>query len=284
MKKIIFYLLALSFTIITSCSDDKLGPSIFDTEPLPKNEFDEWLEDSIRSQYNIRFNYRWEDIESDMEYNLIPADYNKSFELAKLVKYLWLGAYDELTGNRDFLSIYVPKVIQLVGSPAVNKDTQTIVLGTAEGGLKITLYNVNALNLVNPDIEVLNEYYFKTMHHEFAHILHQTKNYPVSYNEISAGNYSSGGWQNRSELDAWKLGFVTNYASKEPQEDFVEVIANYVTNPKKWQEMMANSATDVATINKKFEIVKEWLDSSWDIDIDQLRDIVSRRSANIDNI
>ena len=51
------------------------------------------------------------------------------------------------------------------------------MLGTAEGGKKITLYEVNSLDFENVDIEVLNEYYFKTMHHEFAHILHQKRNY-----------------------------------------------------------------------------------------------------------
>lgn len=50
-----------------------------------------------------------------------------------------------------------------------------MVLGTAEGGMKITLYNVNDINPDKIDINLLNEYYFQTMHHEFAHILHQTK-------------------------------------------------------------------------------------------------------------
>ena len=43
--------------------------------------------------------------------------------------------------------------------------------------MKITLYNVNDINPDKIDINLLNEYYFQTMHHEFAHILHQTKNY-----------------------------------------------------------------------------------------------------------
>ena len=170
MKKLIFYILIFVGVGFVSCSDDDMGPSIFDTTPRPKNDFDKWLEDSIRSQYNIALNYRWEDIETDMSYNLTPTDLDRSIKLAKIVKYLWLDTYDELTGSRDFLSTYAPKVLQFVGSPAVNPSTQTIVLGTAEGGMKITLYNVNDLDLVNPDIEKLNEYYFKTMHHEFAHI------------------------------------------------------------------------------------------------------------------
>lgn len=45
-------------------------------------------------------------------------------------------------------------MIHLVGSPAY--DEGQITLGTAEGGLKVTLYNVNTLDPHNPDIEVLN--------------------------------------------------------------------------------------------------------------------------------
>jgi hypothetical protein len=47
-------------------------------------------------------------------------------------------------------------------------------LGTAEGGLKITLYNAESLKPA--DLDNLNEYFFKTMHNEFSHILHQNIN------------------------------------------------------------------------------------------------------------
>ena len=60
-----------------------------------------------------------------------------------------------------------------------------MVLGTAEGGKKITLYNVNDLNVKKINIEKLNNYYFETMHHEFAHILHQKRNFDPSFNRIS---------------------------------------------------------------------------------------------------
>lgn len=87
---------------------------------------------------------------------------------------MWLEAYDEATGNPNFLRQYIPKTIHFIGSPAY-EDNGTMVLGTAEGGMKITLYNVNDINPDQIDINLLNDYYFQTMHHEFAHILHQTK-------------------------------------------------------------------------------------------------------------
>ena len=66
-----------------------------------------------------------------------------------------------------------------------------MVLGTAEGGMKITLYNVNDINPDKIDINLLNEYYFQTMHHEFAHILHQTKNYDPAFDRITENAISA---------------------------------------------------------------------------------------------
>ena len=65
-----------------------------------------------------------------------------------------------------------------------------MVLGTAEGGKKITLYNVNDLNVKKINIEKLNNYYFETMHHEFAHILHQKRNF-----DLSTGSRRGNMWE-----------------------------------------------------------------------------------------
>ena len=75
-----------------------------------------------------------------------------------------MDAYVELAGI-DFLRVYVPKTFHLIGSPAY-ESSGNMVLGTAEGGKKITLYNVNDLNVKKINIEKLNNYYFETMHHE----------------------------------------------------------------------------------------------------------------------
>lgn len=149
----------------------------------------------------------------------------------------------------------------------------------------VTLYKVNELNTEN--IDSLNYFYFKlTMHHEFAHILHQTKNYPKDFEKITTSDYSPTGWMNRTEKEAWKMGFVSKYASSEPQEDFVEIIAIYLTsNNEAWQEILKGAGTDGSEIiQKKFGIVRNWLKNSWNINIDDLRKVVERRSSEIGNI
>ena len=286
MKKIkVFILLALALAAVSCSEEDLDSKSIFDTSSPERNAFETWILNNYTEPYNIDLKYRFEDIESDMKYNVTPAAYDKSVALAKLVKYLWIEAYEELVGQ-EFVATYCPKVLHFVGSPEYEKSGGSMVLGTAEGGLKITLFNVNGLNPENPDAEILNEWYFKTMHHEFAHILHQTKNYSTDFNTISAGKYTGPGWMNITDREARQMGFVSNYASTETQEDFVETIAIYVTYTKaQWQNILNEAGeAGAAIILQKFEMVKEYLAESWGIDIDMLHNIVQEREENIGDL
>ncbi|MBV3637657.1 zinc-binding metallopeptidase [Bacteroides cellulosilyticus] len=286
MKKIkLFILLALAVVAVSCNEDDLNSNSIFNPNPPERNAFDTWILDNYTKTYNIDLKYKFDDVESDMKYNVIPADYNRSVALAKLVKFLWIDAYEELVG-RKFIATYCPKVMHFIGSPEYEKSGGSMVLGTAEGGLKITLFNVNGLDTENPDIDALNYWYFKTMHHEFAHILHQKKNYSTEFNTISAGKYTGPGWVNITNEAAMKMGFVSNYASTETQEDFVETIALYVTyTNEQWQAILDTAgASGAAIILQKFEMVKDYLAESWGIDIDQLHKIVQEREKKIGDL
>lgn len=173
-----------------------------------------------------------------------------------------------------------------VGSPAYNSNG-TMVLGTAEGGLKITLYNLNNLNTT--DINLLNRFYFRTIYHEFSHILHQTTDYTVEFDKISAADYKSDSWN--SAWGWWKAalrnGFISEYASKEPNEDFVELIAHYVTNSdESWENLLKIADGDGKyegrkILEQKIEIVKSYLSSVWHIDIDALRKEIQDRAAKL---
>ena len=271
--------------VLASCSKEKLDQkSFFDTDSPERGAFDTWLLLNYVEPYNIQFNYKYIDRESDNNYNLVPAEYDKAVAMAKLTKYLWIDSYNELLGD-TFIKTYCPRMIQLIGSKAFNSQG-SVVLGTAEGGLKITLYNINGLNPSSPSIDFLNEWFFKTMHHEFAHILHQTKNYSTDFNLIST-DYQGPSWLNlESDAVANKMGYVTCYASYSPDEDFVEIISNYVTHAKGyWESVLATAGEEGGDkLARKFEIVRNYLQESWGIDIDKLRDIVQKRSANISQL
>ena len=279
-NKIYIFIVVLFAALFVSCSEDDLNSESVITEAQRvENDFDRWIVKHYVTPYNIDFKYRMEDIESDRDYNLIPADYTKSVQLAKLVEFLCLNVYDEVTGSKEFIRDYFPKMIHLVGSPAY-KNNGDMILGTAEGGLKITLYNVNNINVLN--VADLNYYYFKTIHHEFAHILHQTRPYPTAFKEISGSEYVKDSWSSAwgsgsaADAAALKAGFITPYASSAVDEDFVELIATYVTNTEAtWAARLKTAGTTGAPIiNSKFEIVYNYMLDTWNIDLDVLRDTV----------
>lgn len=217
---------------MASCAEDELGESIFNTteEELDPTsytyKFDRWIKENFTDVYNLTFIYKMQDSGTNMEYNLVPAEYGKAVDLAVLTKYLWFDVYAKLAGV-DFLRLYGPRILHLIGSTAVNPVNGTEILGLAEGGLKVSLFRVN---LFDPeDYEQLNEKYFKTMHHEFAHILHQTKTYPKEFDLISAAHYEPTSWQDRNGAEMASIGCTTCYASSQAREDFAETIANYIT-------------------------------------------------------
>ncbi|MDR0691912.1 MAG: putative zinc-binding metallopeptidase [Prevotellaceae bacterium] len=288
MKKIILYLFAWSLLVgAWSCNKNEISSnSIFDAPAAPQNAFDKWLLMNYTYPYNIDFKYKLDDIESNLTYQLAPAKAENSVAMAKLIKYLWLEVYDQV-GGITFTRTYVPRIILLVGSSGINPNG-TELLGTAEGGLKITLYKVNELDIKALNINLLNEYYFKTIHHEFAHILHQTKNYSSDFLQISSTDYIGEAWNDKDESlsKAYKLGFVSQYARKSVDEDFVEILAMYVTSTvTQWNAILTLAGADGRPkIEQKFEIVKDYLTTSWNIDIVALRDAVQERSALIGNL
>lgn len=282
MKKYI-YILCMSAGLMTlsSCGEDNpTGESIFvDQQAENQNDFDKWIYKNYTLPYNIKLIYKMQDIEADYDYTLAPADFEKSIKLAHIVKYAWMEAYDEVAGI-NFTRVYVPKILHFIGSPAYEQDTGTMVLGTAEGGLKVTLFMINSLTISRA---FLNTYYFKTMHHEFAHILHQTKSYDPDFDLISEGLYVNGDWYYYSDSEAHQLGFVTPYASSEATEDIAEMTAMYITKTAtEWDAIITDAGEDGgAIINKKLEMVKKYMQESWGIDLDELRKVVQRRIDDV---
>lgn len=302
MNKLI--IITLSLLLFLSCStQEDFGPSIFDVEDhlnesQASYEFDSWLRQAYLQPYNLDFRYRMEDIGSDMDFNLVPTSFAKAQQMAKLVKYLWFDVYGTVV-SPEFLKENGPRIIHLIGSPAYNPISGTILLGTAEGGIKVTLYRCNELDPT--DVDMLNEYYFKTMHHEFAHILHQKRNYPVEFGLISRGRYNPLGWQYKTDSEAATLGFVSPYAGSQNREDFVEVIANYlVKSDAQWDailqlaslpgvdydgKVLPDDGVDGKTIIlQKLEMAKKWLRESWSIDLDALRTEIIKRELTINEV
>ena len=274
-----FAAVLLTAPVLTSCSDEKLdSTSIFQDSPQQPNAFDRWIYNNYTMPYNIDLKYHMEDIESNYQFTLVPADLQKSIQVAHIVHYCWLQAYDEVAGP-NFTRKYVPKMLHLVGSPAYGRGG-TFTAGSAEGGLKVTLYCVNDMKV---DRTFLNANYFQTMHHEFTHILTHNKNYDTDFQKISESDYIMGDWYQWTETPALQKGFISAYAMSEYNEDFAETLSFYIIyTPTEWATRMKWAGEKgSAIINQKLRMVRNYMKSMWGIDIDELRDVVQRRIDDV---
>ena len=285
MKKYIFTILAAaSVMMLASCKEDTLAEqSVITIDKVVTTEFDEWLEENFVNPYNIQFKYRYEEIEADYNYYTIPADYDQAVEMAHLVKYLCVETYDEVAGTA-FTRRYFPKMFFLIGEWEY-RNNGTIILGTAEGGRKILLSGLNHINkamAMGP--EAMNQYYFKTIHHEFTHIMNQTKDIPADFQLVTGTGYVGDMWNEEPyESEYLSNGFISDYAQHSYQEDFAEMLSMYITNDATVWNGWLEKAGEVSAskISSKLEIVRRYMNENFNIDIDQLRATVQRRQTDV---
>ena len=301
MKKLIYSItFILAALAAWSCQRDLIEEeSVIKDSTVEMNDFDRWLEVNFLKPYNIEFKYRYALNESDMGYYTVPADVNSSVIYAHLVKYLCIDTYDEIAGV-TFTRSYFPKMFFLIGTWEY-RNNGSIVLGTAEAGKKIMLAGVNELPLVFQYYEgaelddYLNTYYIKTIHHEFTHILNRTKAFSDSFKQITSATYVADACFDTDEY--WRgRGYITAYAQSEPREDFAELLSEYVThNAAWWADQISAASKETAEVRKtdpsaqdgatliesKIDIVRNYMQDSWNIDIDVLRDIINRRMGDV---
>ena len=296
MKKIVYsFVFIFALIAFVACERDPVdvNNSVIPERTAYQTAFDRWLYENITSEYNIRLIYRFEDIEADPRHNVIPVRLRQAEVMAQIIQHVWLAAYDEAVDS-TFTRSFQPRLVQLIGSNAYLEHGR--ILGTAEGGLKVSLFNVNAINEHNLDPVMLNREFFHTIHHEFAHILHQRRMFSDDFQRISDAYYIMGSWIDYANppgvIRALQLGFITPYSRFNHYEDFVELFSVYVTNtPEEWNRRLAIArtggppsrpgVTGEDVINQKMDILRDYMLSVWNLCIYRLRDVVLRRSAEV---
>ena len=301
MKKNILYaiLLATGAMTLGACSSDDPdeGKSVIVTPNEEQTEFDKWLEVNFATPYNIDFKYRYKETESDYDYYTVPAKYNDAIKMAHLVKYLCVETYDEVAGT-DFTRRYFPKMFFLIGEWEY-RNNGTYILGTAEGGRKILLAGLNYLSdNIAKGPEYMNYFYFKTIHHEFTHIMNQTKEIPADFQLVTGDKYVGDMWSEEPYNKEYLAnGFITAYSQNSYQEDFAEMLSTYITNDaSQWEEWLKEADEAAAEkakktgeektapselLSSKLDIVRRYMKESFNIDIDVLRETVQRRQADV---
>lgn len=287
MIKNIFHTLLLAVVAIAlgSCTADEPDEnnSVIVTPNEELTDFDKWLEQYYIKPYNIDFKYRYKEVESDLDYYTVPARYEDAIKMAHLVKYLCIETYEEVAG-KDFTRKYFPKMFFLIGEWEY-RNNGTYILGTAEGGRKILLSGLNYLDYtITIGPEAMNHYYFKTIHHEFTHIMNQTKDIPADFQLVTGSSYVGDMWSEEPyDKEYLQNGFISSYSQHSYQEDFAEMLSLYITNDQAtWDALIEKAGAEPATkIESKLEIVRRYMKENFNIDIDQLREVLQRRQSEI---
>lgn len=277
----------LAFAGVSCSEDDLSSQSVIVPTQQEQTPLDKWLKVNYVEPYNIEIKYRYEFNETDSKYYTVPAEYKQSVELAHIVKYSCVEAYDEVAGI-DFTRRFFPKLFFFVGEWHYNNNN-TIVLGSAEGGKKINLMGVNYIDQYKGDVALLNQYYLKTIHHEFTHILNQTTEYSTAYQLVTPSGYVADQWSvSPNNVNYLQRGFITSYAQHSHKEDFAEMMSEYVTNtPEQWEAWMTEAEgpnhdqPGRGYLETKLKYVKDYMQNTFNIDLDKLRDAVLRREHDI---
>lgn len=282
-----FSVAVIAVASLSACQKEKLSEtSVIKVYSAPQNDFDKWLMTNYVNPYNIDFKYRFEMNESDLNYYTVPAGYDESIVMAHLVKYLCIDTYDEVAGV-DFTRSYFPKMFFLIGEWEY-RNNGTYILGTAEGGKKILLSGINYLyDVLGMGADALNYYYIKTIHHEFTHILNQTRDYPAGFREVTGTTYVADSWSaSPYNVGYLQRGYISAYAQHSSGEDFAELLSIYITNdPEWWAAQLATAGSDGSNgdelILTKLDFVRSYMKDTFDIDIDLLRSVILRRQDEV---
>lgn len=279
MKKI-FILASLIIMLFTSCTKEDKIPSNkqflnLGGEPYTDSQTDVWLYNNYVVPYNMEVKYKWDQFELALNRTLVPVYESLVIPIMKTIKGTWIEPYEQVAGS-TFIKNMSPKKFILVGSPQYNNGT--ITLGEAEGGRKIVMYRLNWFS-VN-DLTLIRRI-MKTVHHEFGHTMHQTVMYPEEYMYITPQAYTSS-WNNVSDMDAMKLGFISSYATASPDEDFVEMLSIIVVYGKEAFDNRVEEATRIyndpelnvgmkydpgAALRQKEAILIAYLKQVWNVDL-----------------
>jgi substrate import-associated zinc metallohydrolase lipoprotein len=296
MKNIMRYCLlcfALALFVISSCKKDSFNAADAQNinglggDTWVKGPIDNWIYDTLTVPYNISIKYKWDQFEdlADISKTLVPPKEEFIIPILSAVRKVWINPYIAEAGEPFFKKL-TPKYFYMIGSPAF-EQSGAIKLGVAEGGRKIILLAINYSKVkgmagYNPADTFWIKEMFHTIHHEFGHILHQNVLYPQDFKNLNPSLLTSN-WQDYTDAQALRDGFVSAYAMDASDEDFVETISIMLIEGKAGFERMIASippgvtdrgttqAQAIARLRAKESIVVNYYKQVYNIDFYSLQ-------------
>lgn len=246
-----------------------------------ENELDKWIMSNLTDPYNIEFMYRFERNLMDVAKDVAPVKLEKVKPTAEAIINIFLKTYEKV-GGTAFIKTYTPKQFVLYGSPAYNSNG-SITLGTADGGRKVVLYELNDLDFNDP-AQVSRK--MRTIHHEFTHILNQMIAIQPEFQLVTKADYYAD-WTNsaNTEVVAKELGFVSRYARSSYTEDFAEMVSHLLIEGQLWFDTYAKDAgaTGQTRLKKKEALVVDYFRQYFNINFRQLQYEVGKVLRDIYN-
>ncbi len=287
MKKIskIIYIVLITVFFSACETEDKLDPVNIFEGVESTDELDAYLKNEFRDPYGSVVIYRFIERYIDPTKSAVPPKKEVVKPVAELIKQAWIKPYNIASDQgEEFLKKYFPAELVLVGSPLYNGDG-TITLGVADAGVRVTLTQVNDYAPGNTEWILRS---FRTLHHEFAHIVDQNFNFDdEAFYEISGSDYTSPGtWTNETLGTAIEKGMVTPYGTSAVGEDFAELISYIITTDSVEFDAIYLAEEDCTTggqacldrnkgrlrIKQKYDIVIKYMKEDVGVDLIVLRD------------
>lgn len=283
--KILAVIFIVLSTLTTSCYKDESLESPVKTQTPSTDPIDIYIQTNFVDAYGVAVRYKFVDRYVDPDKRVAPPLREVVEPTLDFLTQFWIEPYIGVQNGRRFFENHVPAEVVLIGSLMYNDDG-TVTLGTADAGARITLTDVNSIDLDNQDWLFLQ---LNVIYHEFAHIVHQRYNLPTNWQQISPEGYTSvGSWYTLSDEEALQRGFVTPYATANFNEDYAETVAHIVFLPDFYERYIIdeeNCTTDDCTarnegralIRRKYVSVLTQYEQVTGVDLLDVRAIVQDR-------
>ena len=277
MKKL--YIAAVLALSLAACNNKEnlSSESVLKPRTTAQTALDTYIYNNFQQPYNIIVTYNYIDADFEMGKYLYPPTESKVQPMLEIVKKVWIDSYTQVAGQ-DFIKSVAPRQISLIGGYNMNSDG-TITLGFADSGMKITLFNVDQLDVTK---HAATRQYFHTIQHEYCHIINQKKPYSSEYGKITPSGYTAN-WYNVREADANAAGFITPYSMLNDIEDFAEMTSGILSMSKTDWDAKINAIPEEGRklIRKKEAFVVAYFKSEWNIDLYRLQEVVENQMLSV---
>lgn len=280
MKKL-YTILFVGILFMLSCAeeDDSISSSQIEVPVISENELDKYIRENFTEPYNIDIQYQFNPVEVNANRYITPPEIENVKPVLEMLQKAWIEPYNEI-GGPDFIKKIAPKQFSLYGSFNIN-PSGTITLGLAEAGVKISLFNIDYL-----DYSSLNSIRepLRTVHHEYGHILNMTEPIPEEYGLVNPESYSAT-WFNRPDSIAREIGYITAYASSDPNEDFVEMICQMLIRSKEQFDSLVEDSIKNETARRniriKEQMVVDYYDEQFNVDFYELQEVAYKNLEDL---